>query len=591
MYNILEVASCHGGDIKYLLELLKKFEEFNKKNNFGIKFQPFKYDCISLEDYSGYKVYKELFFTEKEWEKIILEAYKTKDVWLDIFDEYSITILKNNIDKIIGIKFQTSILDNLNIFKELKMINLGMIKLILNVAGREIEDIERIINKFLNLNPEKIYLEVGFQGYPTELGDSGLVKIEILKTKFKNVGIVFADHIDSLKEDALILPVIAGMKQVDILEKHIMLERNITKYDFYSSLEYEQYKKFLALQKKYFSLQNQVFINEKEKEYFERTLQVPILKVNKKAGELLDIVNDFEFKRTDKKGLGILKIQKYIKEKYILSSDKKVGETIKEEDLKKANIAVIIACRLKSSRLKRKAILKIGNLSSIELCIKNVLKFRDINSVVLATSTTEEDSELKNYTYKKSVIFHQGDPDDVIQRYLDIINQKNYDVIIRVTGDCPYLSKDICKVILDNHFEKGADYSNGIGASVGTNVEVINTKSLKEVKEYFPRAEYSEYMTWYFQNNPEYFKLNFVELPEKWKRDYRLTLDYQEDLDLFNNVEEYFSKNNLEYTIDELFNYLDSNPQVAKINSHLTLKYKTDKCLIDTLNKMTKIYN
>ena len=88
------------------------------------------------------------------------------------------------------------------------------------------------------------------------------------------------------------------------------------------------------------------------------------------------------------------------------------------------------------------------------MCIKNILKFKDVNSVVLATSTTEEDSELKNYTYNKNVIFHQGDPDDVIQRYLDIIEKKNFDVIIRVTGDCPYLSSDIAEVVLNSHFEK-----------------------------------------------------------------------------------------------------------------------------------------
>lgn len=589
MYNILEIANCHGGNIEYFFKLLEKYEEFGKRNNFGIKFQPFKYDLISTKDYSWYEVYKELFFTEKEWKEIIDKAYLTKDIWLDIFDEYSIQILKNNRDKVFGIKLQTSILDNLNIFKELKNIDLANINMVLNIAGREIKDIRRILDKFSTLKPKQIYFEVGFQGYPTELLDSGIVKIDILKREFKNIGIVFADHTNSTLEEALILPIIAGIKKVDIIEKHIMLERNITKYDFYSSLEFEQYKKFIELQNKYFSLEKKEFINKKENEYFEKTLQIPILKVDKKAGELFDIENDFEFKRTDKKGMNISEIQKYIKEKYILNIDKKIGETIKEEDIKKANIAVIVACRLKSTRLKRKATLKIGSYSSIELCLKNISKFKDINDIVLATSTTEEDSELENYKYNKNIIFHQGDPDDVIQRYLDIINKRGFDVIIRVTGDCPYLSKDIAKIILDDHFIKGADYSNGIGAAVGTNIEVMNVLKLKEIKKYFPKADYSEYMTWYFQNNPEVFKLNFVELPEKWKRDYRLTLDYQEDLDLFNNIEQYFSENNLEYTINELYRYLDSNPEIAKINSHLTLKYKTDKTLIYILNKATKI--
>ncbi len=589
MYNILEVASCHGGDINYLYSLIEKYSVFNKSDNFGIKFQPFKYDLIATKDYSNYSIYKDLFFAKNEWKDIIRKAFCTKDVWLDIFDEYSLDILEDNLENIKGIKFQTSILDNLIIFNRLKNIKTNNLCLILNIAGRSLEDIEKILKKYANLHFKEVYLEVGFQGYPTALEDCGISKISTLKKRFRDIKIVFADHTDSQTEEATILPILVGFENCDIIEKHIMLEREKTKYDFYSSLTFEQYTKFIEMQKKYFKLKEQDFINKREVEYFKKSVQIPILNKDKKAGELIDIENDFEFRRTDSLGLSLLEIKKFISEKYILASDKKKGETIQEEDLKKANIAVIIACRLKSSRLKRKALLKIGTLSSIEMCIKNVLKFEDINSVVLATSTTEEDSELKDYTYNKSVIFHQGDPDDVIQRYIDIINKKNYDVIVRVTGDCPYLSKDICKFVLDNHFEKGAEYSNGIGAAIGTNVEIMNTLSLKEIKKYFPKADYSEYMTWYFQNNPEVFKLNYVDLPDKWKRDYRLTLDYQEDLDLFNKVEEYFSKNNINYTIDNLFDFLDKNPEISKINLNMPVRYYVDKELIATLDRETKI--
>ena len=117
----------------------------------------------------------------------------------------------------------------------------------------------------------------------------------------------------------------------------------------------------------------------------------------------------------------------------------------------------------------------------------------------------------------------------------------------------------------------------------------MNSLCLKEIKKYFPRADYSEYMTWYFQNNSEVFKLNYVDLPNKWKRDYRLTLDYQEDLDLFNKVEEYFSKNNINYTIDNLFEFLDKNPEISKINLNMPVRYYVDQELIKTLDRETKI--
>lgn len=260
-----------------------------------------------------------------------------------------------------------------------------------------------------------------------------------------------------------------------------------------------------------------------------------------------------------------------------------------QQDLKKANIAVIIACRMKSTRLPKKAILNIGKYSSIETCIKNTMKFRNTNYVVLATSDLPEDDILKDYTYSDSVIFHKGHPDDVVQRYLDIIDRLRIDVFFRVTGDCPYISADIADFLLEKHFETGADYTNGREAAVGTNMEVISSNALRKVKKHFPSANYSEYMTWYFQNNPEHFKLNIIDLPGKWLRDYRLTLDYPEDLELFKKIEAYFDEMNIEYNIDSLFEFLDNNPKIASINKHLTLKYKTDKALINTLNKVTKI--
>ena len=588
MYNILEVANTHAGNIDYLMSLIKEFEEFDKSDKFGIKFQPFKYDKIATKEFEWYPVYEELFFNENEWKLIFSEADKTKDIWIDLFDEYGVLIIENNLDKVYGIKLQTSILDNNSVFKALKKLDLSNIKLIINIAGREKEDIDKVLKKYTNLNTEEILIEVGFQAYPTKLEDSGLAKVQYLKKHYNNK-IVFADHVDGTDKDAKILPLIASMYGVEYIEKHIMHSTLETKYDHFSSVKYETYKELIAMQKRYIPLLDSEFINQAESDYLKKTYQIPILEQDKEAGTLIDVSNDFKFRRSGKQGLTLNDIQSLVDNYYILNNNKKLGETIQKEDFKKSNIAAIIACRLKSTRLAKKALLKIGDISSIELCIKNTLKLNDVNHVVLATSDNEQDAELSNYTYNDSVVFHQGDEEDVIGRYIDIIDTLKIDVLIRITGDMPYVSQEITDYLLKSHFQNGADYTVAKEVAVGTGVEIINTSALREVKKHFPNAEYSEYMTWYFQNNPEYFKLNFVDLPKKWIRDYRLTIDYQEDLDMFNKIEAYFKENKLEFSIEKLFTFLDNNPKVNEINLHLTLKYKTDKKLIDTLNKETKI--
>lgn len=586
IYNILEIANTHGGNFNYMTSLIEEFKEFDK--NTGIKFQPFKYDEIALPDYSWYHVYEELFFTPVQWKKIITQASSHKDIWIDVFDSYSIDIIKNNYKNIYGLKLQASVLYNKNVLNELSDLNLEHKKIILNISGYEIEEIEELINKFNKLfQKAEILIQIGFQGYPTKIEDSGLVKIKEIQSKFTHQ-LVFADHIDANDEDSIWLPIFAVTQGVNIIEKHIKHSNLETKYDHYSSLSIEKYKEYIDRLNKYISLFDKNFISNEEKMYLDKSEQIPILNKDKIKGNLLSW-EDFDFKRTDEIGLNTRQLERLIENGYYLTQNKTKNSTILKEDLSKVTIATIIAVRLKSSRLKKKALKKIGDFTSIEYCVKNALQFENINHTIIATSNLESDLELENYTYNKDVIFHKGDPDDVIKRYIDIIRKLKINIIIRVTGDMPFISNDILQILLKSHFKTGADYTIAKGAAVGTNLEIINAEALEKVQRYFPAADYSEYMTWYFQNNPEYFKLNFVKLPNELVRDYRLTLDYEDDLIMFNKIEEHFKENKIEYSIIEMYKYLDKNPDIVKINSSLTLTYKTDQNLIDTLNKVTKI--
>lgn len=587
-YYIIEVANTHGGNRPYLDELIAQFS--NLKDNFGIKFQAFSPDTIATKDFEWYPVYQELYFSPNDWKEIISEAKKSKDVWLDLFDAYGVQILNENIDKIKGIKFQSSVLQNQEVFDLLASTNLQEKIIILNIAAQSIEAIEAIIEKVNNnLRPQKIMLEIGFQSYPTLLEDSGLNKIAILKNHFKNE-IVFADHTEGKSNDALTLPLIAVLNGVDAIEKHVMLDDRETKYDHFSSITKKQFDELVANVENYTALADKEFINTREIDYLHKSQMKPLTKKLLAAGDLISSSSDLIFRRSGKDGLTFNEVLQLQADKKILSSDIQAGQTINKSDFKEAKIASIIACRLKSSRLKEKALLPIGNLPSVEYCIKSALKFKDVHHTILASSTNSQDDELKNHTYHPDVLFFQGDPEDVIARYLKICDEMDIDVIVRITADMPYVDPETCRILLASHFEKGADYTTGKSAAIGCNLEIINVSALRKIKAYFTSADYSEYMTWYFQNNPEFFNLNTVELPAHLVRDYRLTLDYEEDLILFNKIHDHFIANDKkDYELSDILTFLDANPAIAAINKDCQLKYKTDQALIQLLNEKTKM--
>jgi N,N'-diacetyllegionaminate synthase len=586
---IFECANSHGGDQGLLEKILNDFSQVIYPNR-HIKFQPLHPDKIAMPDYEWYGVYKELFFNQTQWSSIINLASSLFDgVWIDVFDVYGVEIFKENFSSVTGLKLQASVLDNQEVLNALKSLDYSSKSIMLNISGYEISEIDFFIKNFQAIAPEaSIILQIGFQGYPTKLEDTGLQKINIFRSAFPQFEICIADHISAENDLSTILPLLAVSVGCNMVEKHIAFDRATAKYDKFSALHVNEMQLLANRLASCPSALSGPYISLSESQYLAKTIQIPVLNKSVTAGSLLSI-SDFIFRRTNKKGSTYNQLHDIQNQGHIVNKDISVGDTVNSSDFKKAKIGAIVACRMKSSRLKSKATLEILGKSSVERCLENTLKIEGIDEVVLATSTLEEDAVLKKFDLDGKIKFWQGDPDDVISRYIGACEAFDIDVIVRITADCPLVSSEIAKVLLEHHFESGADYTAAKNCAVGTACEIYNTEALKRVIKLLGHAEYSEYMTWYLQNNQHVFKVELVDLPEDMVRDYRLTLDHPEDLELFCRLYEKLADAGLDTTLKNVFKILDEDKSLAKINSHLSLKYKTDQDLIEHLNKVTKI--
>jgi len=549
---ILECANAHGGDFDLLKSTVESFKiiEYSNKH---IKFQPFHPDTISLPDFAWHSTYEELLLNQNQWTELINIANKHYDgVWLDLFDCYGVEILKDNINNISGIKIQASVLENQEIISALKQLNLANTHLMLNISGFDISDIEQFVAQFSELKAMQTILQIGHQSYPTKIKDSGLQKIHILKVVFPKLNICIADH--SSAEDDLtgIIPLLGVAAGCRLVEKHICLNRSSAKYDSYSALEPNQIQLLATRLNASQKAIEGYFIPKSEEDYLEKSIQVPVTKENLPGGSLIS-KQDVLYRRTDQTGLSFNDLSRIQKQHQILSKEIDKKTTITKDHFRPARIGAIVACRMKSSRLKTKATLPILGQSSVERCLESCLRIPSSGIVVLATSTVEDDAILKNYTLAGKAKFWRGSPDDVIQRYLGACDAYNIDVIIRVTADCPVVSAEIAETLLKHHFATGADYTAAKSFAVGTACEIYNTEVLRRVIKYLGVAEYSEYMTWYLQNNSDIFKVEMVDLPAELIRNYRLTLDHQEDLDLFEKLYQELAKENKEPSLQNIF--------------------------------------
>ncbi len=122
-----------------------------------------------------------------------------------------------------------------------------------------------------------------------------------------------------------------------------------------------------------------------------------------------------------------------------------------------------------------------------------------------------------------------GDPDNVLDRFIQASKQYSPDIIIRATGDNPLVSGPLAKITWDLLKQNKADYSAHEGMPLGTGVEVVKTQALWKAWESHPDAYEREHVTPYIYRHPGEFRLLKELAPPEYRGTGRLTLDTPED--------------------------------------------------------------
>ena len=581
---ILECANSHDGNYKVLTDTVNFFSKISYKN-LAIKFQPFSASTLATKDYKWFKTYQILEFKETQWRKILeLSKKKYKYVLIDIFDEYSLKILRQNLKFIDGIKLQSSILENKKILFYLQNLKIENKKLILNISGKSIQQINIILENFKKIS-NKIILQCGYQDYPTEIKETNFNKVIKLNSLFPNYELSYADHLDSKDIRSLFLPIKAIQNKCSIIEKHISLRGKKSKYDNYSSLNFQQIENMINNINFFLQKDSKNFISKRELLYLKNTIQAPVAIKDIKKNNFLNFQN-FSYLRTNHNSNKVFNIE--LDKNYIALKNISKNEMITKKNLKKIKIGVLIACRLKSTRLKNKALLKLTKKHTlIDKCILSSKNISQADEVILATSRLKEDQILGKFCKKHSIKFYGGSPNNVLKRYVDASKKYKIDLIVRVTGDCPEISSEITERLIKKHIQSHADYTVAKNTPPGFGVEIINPKALYKIHSIKKKGEMSEYMTYYFLNNKKKFKINFVTLPKKFKKNYRMSIDYPEDLKFFRKLYDLLKKNKIEMNMENLNYIINKNKNLLRINNNRSMIYKSDKNLINKIKQHT----
>ena len=151
--------------------------------------------------------------------------------------------------------------------------------------------------------------------------------------------------------------------------------------------------------------------------------------------------------------------------------------------------AIIIQARMNSKRLPGKSLLNLGDLTIIEWIIKIAKTINNINDIFLATSIKEDCDDLCQIAEKYNIKIIRGDEENVLSRFVKIIDHYPIENIIRITGDDPCHDTDLINKALEIFKLKQYDYmlssTDELPLFDGLIFEIFTSKLLKKINKNF----------------------------------------------------------------------------------------------------------
>ncbi len=237
-------------------------------------------------------------------------------------------------------------------------------------------------------------------------------------------------------------------------------------------------------------------------------------------------------------------------------------------------VVATLACRNNSSRLYGKPLQRLGENTVVEYMIQRMKEFKGIDKIVLAISDTKDNLIYTDIAEKHGLKFVMGDDKDVLKRLIDACDLEGGDTVFRVTSESPFTYLEGLDSALASHIQQKADYTIYAKLPDGVTFELINLAALKHSHEHGESKHRSELCTLYINEHKELFKHNILQVDEQWQRpDYRLTIDYPEDLILCRKIVEHFGDQKY-IPYQEIVHFLDERPNLRKmVDERLDLNY------------------
>jgi spore coat polysaccharide biosynthesis protein SpsF len=226
---------------------------------------------------------------------------------------------------------------------------------------------------------------------------------------------------------------------------------------------------------------------------------------------------------------------------------------------------VILQARMSSSRLPGKVLATINGKPMIHWQIMRLEMARNVNQIVVATSTDQSDDPLVHSLQNKGYLVQRGSLDNVLDRYLEVIRKfGEYQNVVRLTADCPLVMPEIVDKMITEFGKSNVDYlSNSLEPTFpdGLDVEIMKRSALEKLAKSQLSAAEKEHVTLGFRDKAREFVIGNYSQDLNFSN-YRWTVDYQQDLEFVKKIYAEFQGRERTFGYQDLLGLLEAKPEL-----------------------------
>lgn len=213
---------------------------------------------------------------------------------------------------------------------------------------------------------------------------------------------------------------------------------------------------------------------------------------------------------------------------------------------------IVICSRLNSSRVPNKAIYEFDGVPLIKALVSRVINHFP---VVVAVPTGERNAynkALSDFIGKDGFSIYSGSPDDPLERMYHASKKAGFDRVIRICHDKIFVCPHLIELALKAFDSTCSGYLYSSMFTEGTGFEIMTFKALKMARKQFKNVEHISYAVRAVTN-----KIHNFDVPEQYRSEKRLLIDYKEDLPL---IEHLASEIGLDAPLTEVIEYVNNAP-------------------------------